>query len=433
MFTVPAALSAQSQTDDLANGGTVYSSIGMGIPVYGTSPFTDGMGLSGVALIDPYTINIANPAMWGLSQFGQGSLSLGFQGLDMSDNTGTARRNSFTVDRFQVQLPVIRSRFGVSVAFAPVTRSTYSLYTESTFQSEPGSGLEPIDVFDTIEGSGGINKIVFGAGYMLNTYLAVGYTGSIYFSSLSRQVTTVFDSDSFDNLDYTEDITGSGFGNQFGIYGHIPGLFISGDDLSTGATLTLPVSIASDRQALSYRNIDNRIQSVEIFEGSGYGAGNMELPLEFNLGLTYYPQRWIGFSSEYMKQQWSEAEFSYTSEPGQYYTDRTRIGMGVQYLPFIRDELASGLLANTKYSAGFSYDSGFLNIEGQKIETLMFHAGFGLLTPNTRNNTNHSSFDLSFNFGFRGTEAQNLVKETIWGVSLSLNLSEFMLQPSRFR
>jgi len=68
-----------------------------------------------------------------------------------------------------------------------------------------------------------------------------------------------------------------------------------------------------------------------------------------------------------------------------------------------------------------SYDSGHLQLEGQRINTLKFSLGLGIRSPNSR-----SSIDLSFEYGVRGTNSTNLVKEQIFGMKLSLNLAEVM-------
>ena len=73
--------------------------------------------------------------------------------------------------------------------------------------------------------------------------------------------------------------------------------------------------------------------------------------------------------------------------------------------------------------AGVSYDTGHLTINDKDIETLWFSAGFGLLSLNSRS---ASSFDLSFQYGIRGTKSNSLVKENIFGINLSVNLTELM-------
>jgi hypothetical protein len=78
---------------------------------------------------------------------------------------------------------------------------------------------------------------------------------------------------------------------------------------------------------------------------------------------------------------------------------------------------------------GASYDSGNLKIKGENIKTLLFSAGLGLFSP-TKVSGFHSSIDISFYYGIRGTKSHNLVKENIFGIKLSLNLAElFFFRP----
>lgn len=423
----PLSLVAQTGTLDEAKSGTLYSSIGFGIPVDQLSPHADGMGLTGVSLYNPYAVSSSNPALWGVNRHSQGVITLGLETLEMEDHSGTAKGNTFNVENFQVVFPVIRSKLGVSFGFSPVTRSSYNLLRNFTISPDPAVDEDPIQVVNDTRGSGGINRMELGLGFRLNNYLAVGYAGSYNFASLTRDVNVLFSSSRFDAIDYTDKITGNTIGNRFGIFGRIPGVLRSGDEINVGGSLSLPLNIETDRKATSFKTIDGEPQSVEVFDGNDFGPGNIEIPLEFNLGLTYNPSQIISFSAEYSEQRWSDAGFSYNSGHEQYFVNRSKYGAGLQFHPYRHQGIGS-FFSNFKYSAGVTVDEGHLLIDNHRIETVKFHTGIGLFSPQTA-----SSVDLSFQFGFRGTDAQNLVRETIWGVKLSLNLAEMMFVQSRFQ
>ncbi|MEX0894907.1 MAG: hypothetical protein WDZ36_04020 [Balneolaceae bacterium] len=423
----PAAIFAQSGTPDKANSGSVYSSIGLGMPVDQISAYAEGMGLTGVSLHNPYAVSSSNPALWGVSAYSQGVISLGLESIEMEDNSGTAKGNTVGVDNFQLVFPVIRSRLGVSFGFSPITRSRYNLFRDFSINPDLGAGQDPIQVLNDVRGSGGIHRMELGIGLRLNNYLAIGYAGSYNFASLTRNVNVFFDSPRFDGIDYTDRITGNTIGNRFGVYGRASDVMRDGDEVSVGGSLRLPLNIETDRKAESFRNVNGGPQSVEVFDSADYGPGNIEIPLEFNFGLTYYPSRFVSFSAEYSEQRWSEARFSYDTDHEQYFVDRSKLGAGLQFHPYLR-EGSGGFFSNFKYSAGVTVDDGHLMINNTRIETLMFHTGLGLMSPQSA-----SSVDISFQFGFRGADTQNLVRETIWGVKLSLNLAEWMFEQSRFQ
>ena len=411
--------------DTKARFGSPYSSIAFGEPADLLSPHTVGMGISGVSVYDAYTTNNANPALWGVSAYSQGSIAFGMRNFDATDGLANSTYNQFAFDQFQLVLPVVRSRLGLSVGFHPVTRSSYELTELGSIQTEPNR--DPIEFFNRISGTGGINKIEMGLGYRFSTSFAVGYATSIYISSLNREHNTNFASASFSSITYDENISGYAFGHRFGFFGRQDGLLRSADDLAFGASLTLPVNIEVERGLTSFRDIGGQLRRVDLTPESSINSGNFKLPLEFNLGLTYNPSRLLRFSVEYSEQLWGEAEYSLNPSQEQYLVNRSKIGIGTQFLPYLRDGNI-GFLSNFKYSAGVTYDTGNLKFDNNNIETLMFHTGLGILSQSTA-----SSVDLSFQFGFRGTQSQNLVQETIWGFKLSLNLAEIMFIQPRFQ
>ncbi len=421
---IPYAVYGQQQ-DSKARAGSPYSSIAFGLPADLLSPHTTGMGLSGVSVYNSFTTNTANPALWSISAYTQGAIALGFQNYNASDGLENAIYNQFTIDQFQLVLPIRRSQIGLSLGFSPVTRSSYELTGFGTIQPEPGG--EPVEFLNQVTGSGGINKLELGLGYRFASNFAIGYAGSLYLASLTRDFDTAFGIAAFDNISFTENISGISFGHRLGFFGRHDGLFGSNDEIALGASLNLPVNIDVEQDLTSFRNVGGQLRRVNLLPEGADRSGNIQLPLEFNLGLTYNPSRVLNFSVEYTEQLWGEAEYSLNPSQEQFLVDRTKIGIGSQYLPYTR-EGSTGFLSNFKYSVGVTYDTGHLMIEDNKIETLLFHSGIGILSERTA-----SSVDLSFQFGFRGTEEQNLIQETIWGFKLSLNLAEIMFVQPRFQ
>lgn len=409
--------------DGLARTGTPYSSIAFGQPADLLSPGTAGMGLIGVAVYDPYSANNANPALWGVSPYTQGAISFEMQNIDAVDGLGRAAGYSeFTINQFQVVVPLVRSRLGMSVGFFPVTRSNFDLGSQGAIGPEDA----PLEFFNRVEGSGGVNKMEVGFGYILTDNLTVGYAASLHFATIDREY--AFESEDFNSLHYTDSLNGRAFGHRFGLYGRASGIFSSRDEASFGAAVSLPVNISADRSATSYRNIGNQVRYVDVLPENGARTGEIQIPVEFNVGLTYNPSPLVEMGLEFQQQMWGEVQPSFNLDQEQHLVDRSKMGMGVQYRPYARDGIGGGFLSNFKYSAGASYDTGHIMFGNQRVETLLFHTGIGILSRQTR-----SSVDLGFQFGFRGTEAQNLIRETIWGVKLSVNLAEWMFQRSRFQ
>ncbi|MGM0458610.1 MAG: hypothetical protein ACQERO_04630 [Bacteroidota bacterium] len=426
---LPAIAYSQSLEQDLSRAGSIYSGIGFGMPVQQNSSHTNGMGLSGVSTSSPFAPNIANPALWSRSELTQAQVTLGLTSFSASDNFSSAENSQFTFENFQFVFPLLRNQLGVSIAFSPATRSDFSRLNRGTLNNPDFS--DPIDYVSTVIGAGGINRFELGLGYRLNQNFSVGYAASAHLSTLSREVTTTFSESSFQRnnqpLVVDEDITGAGFGNRFGFYAQADDALKNRDRIALSAAVTLPVSINTDRSFETFRVIEGINERISLSSDPSATEGSIKLPLEFNSGVTYYLNPYHSISAEYLFQNWNESEFSYNPTEQGYYTDRTKVGVGYQYQPFLNQE-SRGFFSNFRYSLGASYDDGYLTISDQEIETVMMHAG--LTIPSQRN---RSSIDISFNYGVRGTESSNLVKESIWGVKLSLNLAEFMFLQQRFQ
>ena len=421
-----AAATAEAQNNDLANSGSFYSGIGFGLPVDNFSPFSMGMGLSGVSSYSGFSANISNPAHWGLTGFTQANLSAGLNNIYSVDFNNSSRKAYFGIEQFQFSLPIIRNRLGVSASITPMTRGDFRRVSSGLYNPLPGLS-NSIRYDFTTNGSGGINRFETGVGFALSNQISVGYAFSANILSMNETVIPTFSNNEFRAVNFERKKEGYSFGHRFGLYAYTQSLLGSEDQLSFGATLSLPVEIEAEQKVTAFRAVNNQRILVDYNENSPSRNGTVKLPLEFNTGLTYNLNRFINIGAELLIQQWSDAQYSFDINQQNLFKDRTRAGFGVQYHPYRSDQLG-GFFSRLKYSTGVTYDTGSLEINGEDIETIYFNAGIGLMSVQSA-----SSIDLSIHYGIRGTESLNLVKENIWGFKLSLNLAEWMFVRQRFQ
>lgn len=420
------ATTVQAQNDDLANTGSFYSGIGFGLPVDSFSPYSMGMGLSGVANYSGFSTNIANPGQWGLAGFSQATLSAGLSNIYSSDLNSSTRNANFGIDQFQITFPIIRNRLAISASITPMARGDFRRVSSGLYNPLPGLA-NSIRYDFTTSGSGGVNRFETGFGFALTNQISVGYAFSANLLSMNETVVPEFTDDQFRAVNFERKKEGYSFGHRFGLYAFAQNLIGSEDQLSFGATLSLPVEIEAEQKVTAFRAVDNQSILVDYNENSPSRNGTIKLPLEFNTGLTYNLNRFINVGAELLLQQWSDALYSFDTNQQNLYKDRARAGFGVQYHPYRADQ-TGGFFSKMKYSTGVTYDTGSLEINGENIETIYFNAGIGLMSVQST-----SSIDLSVHYGIRGTESLNLVKENIWGFKLSLNLAEWMFVRQRFQ
>lgn len=407
---------AQSE-DEQANSGSVYSKVGIGFPVGIANTSARSMGLTGVSYNETYVAGLANPAHWSNTVYGLGAGGVGIQSFSASDASANARNVHFGIDQFQLQLPIVRGRFGISGSFSPVTQSNFRTYQEDVKYVGEGAVQDTLLYGIENRGSGGANRAELGFGWQITPNISVGYAASAVFLSLDDAFTGAFADTDYQTVGFSLETNGVGFGNRFGTYLRFSELLGSEDQLGIGASVSLPVTIDAERK----QTTDLGTSSLSTTDGSNLGDGTIKLPMTINAGISYHPNRLTMFATEGRYEGWSDFENDFKPSEDNLFVDRYKFGFGFQYFPYITG--SNKFLSQFKYRLGTSYDTGHLEIQGEQINTLKFSLGLGIPSPHQSSN---SSIDLGFEYGFRGTEGTDLVQEQIWGVRLTLNLAELM-------
>jgi hypothetical protein len=142
-------------------------------------------------------------------------------------------------------------------------------------------------------------------------------------------------------------------------------------------------------------------------------------------GLTYNFNPYLLLAGEILYQNWEEYK-NFEGQTESFLKDRTKYSFGLQFDARRRGE--SGFLNNFVYRLGTSYDDGHIMLNNTDIETVMFSAGIGIPSPYFG-----STIDLSFDYGIRGTKSNDLVRERIFSIRASFNLSEIMFLQRRLQ
>lgn len=405
---------AQTESDK-ASSGSVYSKIGTGYPVEMGNTASQSMGLLGVSFNDPFVGNLANPAHWGRNIYGLGTGSIGLRSYNASDGTNSVTNSNFSINEFQLQLPIIRGELGISGSFSPVTEASF--HTVNVSQQIFGDGAAQDTLNYTLEnnGSGGINRAELGVGWKITPAISVGYAPSLLFMSHDDEFEATFQNLSYAPVNFAIETSGSGLAHRFGTSIQLINVFKKDDQFGFGATVDLPATIDSEQKETG--TIGNGVQNLTSELPNS--EGSIKLPLKVSGGVSYSPSNLLMVGAEGFYQGWSNYQNDLRPSEEDLFVDQYKLGLGMQYFPYVTG--SDKFLSYFKYRVGASYDTGHLRVEGERINTLKFSFGLGLRSPSS-----NSSIDLSFEYGIRGTESMNLAKEHIWGMRLSLNLAELM-------
>lgn len=396
----------------LNSNGSFYSLFGIGYPFDNTSARESALGILGVSLNNRESNSLQNPAIWGNNAFTTASSGFKLSRYIAKDGNSQSINALLETGYLQLTLPILRQKLGFSASVYPVTRSNYRIYIQDAEVTSPG---DTINFVTDLEGSGGVNKIEFGLGWNITDNISLGYAPSLAFISRNNSETVYFAQNGYSNNFLDQRVTGITFAQRFGTMLSFYGLLNQNDQISIGATFALPISIDAKQKNTVMRTIDGSLQEIEIAEKSG----TVKVPAEVSTGLTYYPSEFLNISLEGQLQKWSKYNSELQQTPNNVkMSDRYRLGIGTEYHPYRFN--SDKILSNFRYSAGFSYDTGHMMINNEKIDTYWLSAGIGIPSRS------RSSVDISFRYGIRGTTSKNLIQENIWSINLSVNLSELM-------
>ena len=416
-----------------AQVGSPYSQFGFGNNELKGFEQSKAMGGIGIGLRSSNQLNSLNPA----SNTAFDSLSIIYAiGL----NTGVNKINS-TVD----ELIRTDSKFGY---FALGFRG--NKYWGSSFGLTPASDVdytymyyngnsENGEVEYYLHGSGGLNKIYWSNSFFVTPNLSLGINASYIFGSINKVATVVFVDDWIyaDNTklerkkniyDFTFDY---GMQYQFNLK--------KNSKLVLGAVYQNKIKMNSKESILggtvpNSPDLDDDYYTG-IHEGQ-YGSelktvtidtsdikGTITLPHSFGVGFTYFYNEKLLVGADVYMENWSSIE---NEDYDASYNNLLSFKGGLEYTPDFNS--INYYFKRVQYRIGGHYTQSHLEVRGTRINDYGVSFGLGLPLRNTK-----SSFNISCEFGQRGTLEQDLLQETYGIISLNISLSDIWFVKRKFK
>lgn len=126
------------------------------------------------------------------------------------------------------------------------------------------------------------------------------------------------------------------------------------------------------------------------------------------LGITTKLNNAVTTSFDFTKLYWDNTNQLQNNER---YTNQDIYAFGAEYLPRCKNKYWSFV----KYRFGLNYNTGFLNISNQKIDSYFASVGLGLPL------SNKAKLNISYSYGREGTLSNGLVEENFHKLTLNLN------------
>jgi len=399
---------AQAQS---INTYSPYSRYGIGqIPTRGFAA-TKAMGGISQAVRNPYGINYLNPASYTAQDTMSFIFDFGMEtgGTKYETTNQSTTNGSGGIHHIAISFPITKW-WGASMGIVPFSQVGYKIIH---YETDPYilSSIGRIKYYHN--GSGGINQAFIGNAFKATQNLSVGFNLSYFFGSLdyTNEIVYPTDKSNYANTTETNSIVVSDFALSFGAQYTA---FINKAEntyLRFGATLDNETSIKAKRKYYAKWELAGYSDTIAFLDST---YGQISFPRNISVGVAYNLKNKLFTSIEYSAQDWSDASFLGAKQP---LTNSQTFRFGLEYTP--NRYSLKNYMERVNYRFGSHYTNSYIKIGNDRINEYGLSAGMGFPFRN------NSRFNVSFEWGRRGTTDNNLIRETYGQLNLSLTFYDF--------
>ena len=388
-----------------AQGGSVYSSFGVGDLSASYSARRMAMGEMGIALSDIDYLNSMNPAGWNSLRLTRFELSMNYAGSNIQSTSNSAFYNKTVLNGMMIGFP-LEHDLGLSVTLGQVPYSQVG-YEIRTNVNDPLVG----NYNYSENGEGGISKLFIGASYRLPFDFSIGLSYDYYIGRVTHSLIADFNdtTTTFTHATFEKETSYHGMSLTTGIISsNLSKLFGSTEfkDFRIGFVFTPSVSLSAD-------SIDNSTTSIGTVTTST-GSVKDNLPYRLGIGTTFKYTNNYTFTLDYLYQPYSE----YTSNGikdinlQNYY----KLGLGFEYRD--ADTRSNAFWDHVMLRTGLSFEQTPFKVNGIGVNQYSIYGGISL--PISYDNT----IDLAFQYSRRGTTDNNLLLENIYKFTATISIGD---------
>ncbi len=386
-----------------SEGGSNYSIYGFGDVIHNSSAVYESLGGCSIALPKENSINLVNPAMWGLIT--QTRIRAGYrfnQNLVKTENSHLYQNNG-KVDGISYALAIDTAK-GASIVFGFNAYSSVNYYiTKRDIVEINGYQLYSENQY---QGSGGISQAFFGASIRpinflyfgasilgnfgtINSYNRTIVTGSYAASAITEK------NDYFLGLGFRFGSAVKAFDNLlFGLY----------YETNNKASLTSYV-----------QNIyELTLDTTFVMESE------VEMPQSFGFGLSYRLRRTL-FAIDYLQRDFQKVKYNLPSRVE--FQPERKVSLGISYIG--NKSLFAPFSDRITYNLGTYYKQLYAKIDGKSVNEFAFTFGFEFPIVGS------ATFNAGFIFGGRIPQISQLPKEYFGRMILEITLGETWFVPFR--
>ena len=389
-----------------AQSSSAYSRYGLGDLDFGYSAKMLSIGDLGVTQLDPNHIILTNPASWSALTTTRAEFSLGYKGINISNSADKVFSSETEFKGFTFGFPV-SSDYGIGVAMGlvPFTRVSYKSI-QNYESSDPAISNYQV----SYEGNGGLSKLFLGSSVKLPLGFFGGITLDYYFGNWNYYSNIIFNSSSSNiNTNFDNNHRVTGFGSTFGIISPnlAEALNLSGfSDIRIGASVNYISDLNTDTLLTS--------TSISLVDTSAFSNTKISIPARINAGISFGFSDVYRVNLDYAYQPWSEFKLGGIENAN--LRNSQKFSTAFEYIPLRRAGMS--LWEQMVWRAGLSYEETQYKFGSTGINQYSAFGGFSF--PMGIDNT----IDLGIEYGIRGTEENNLLKENFVKIYLGISFGE---------
>lgn len=373
-----------------------YSLYGLGSLYDSDFGSIPSIGSSGIALPSNLFINNLNPASLAYLPLNHFMFDIGGKAIATTYESGSRseKRNNFQFSHVAFAFPVTK-KSGFSVALRPYSSATFKI---SNLKLPISDSQEYY--YLTAAGSGGLNNFDFSYGYRIGKKISVGASATVLFGNttddrsylISNSITSISKKTDYNGLRAT-------LGTQYQI----------DSTFTVASTFKLPTKVNASK-VQSVETLTNEVVST-VESDVASDADDYYMPLEIGVGISKRFKNNLNMTVDYEKSLWKNTN---QSELYGDFVNQDRFALGFTYSA---KKNIRRYWDRVQYAAGANFDTGYLEVDGKRVNNASISIGLTLPIENT-----FSALNISYSYGQKGKVSENLIKENYHKISLNLSL-----------
>ncbi|MFD2914092.1 hypothetical protein [Psychroserpens luteus] len=384
--------------------GSPYSLFGLGVESNSGTGRNSAIGKTGISLDGDFGVNLYNSASF--ATLGVDEFILDFGGVaelfTLYGDDFTEKTSSYNFTNISLAFNS-GGKYGMGLTIKPASNVGYSLTgIESNIE---GSNEQ----FTTnIEGSGGLNELRLDYGRKINDNFNVGIKASYLFGKIEESEYVVT-SESYLDVNEQNYYSGAqiGLGLQYNFL----------ENHNFGLTVDFPTVLKGTQDIIIGKYSNSAYTLLEETEGES--IDNFYIPLKLGFGYSRKIDNLL-LSADYNKSFWSTTN---QSDAIGDYKNQDVFGLGASYSV---DPTSYKFWDRVDYRMGLNYNSGYLEVDGLKIDT--YAASIGLGIPIGK----RSLLNVSYSLAKKGTTESILIKEYVNTININISLSDIWFQKRKY-